>query len=299
MNAAINTFETANVALAIAFEAIKGAIKRNRKRTAHTLIQTGRKALQKAGIEIGPCGAGNVKTALPATYREVGATCPLACQFHPDHYDKPGLSPCYALHGNVNLHQQVAGEDALKSASTALLAMSARQAEIAHARNICETRRDFVKRVGNERVGARLHVSGDFVKDGVVDVDYIELLCEAADMVRKHFNVKGCVAYTYTHLPAAEFEVWRLLLKAHGIEVTYSKDDPKPEVLSGGSAVVWRHAQLDELKALAPAWLNVVPCPAQKRDDWTCSRCTLCSVGNSKTVVAFDPHGVKADAISH
>jgi len=286
--------------LGVVFSLVLGCIKRSKRGTADRIIQTSRIATKRAGIKMGPVGAQDEKTKVPGTYREVGRSCPTECRFHPVHFERASLfSPCYAVRGNVGIHSARGGADAQVSAISALVAMMARQGEIAIARKRSATHREFLAQVGNPRVGARLHVSGDFVKDGEIDAEYIGLLCEAADMVRGHFGVKGnaAVAYTYTHIPRERFEIWRMILKGHGIHVTYSKDNAVSEDFLGGEAIVYAHSEIEELRKLLPAYVTPVLCPAQTRKDWSCSRCTLCSVGNVGMLVVLDPHGSGARKI--
>ena len=92
-----------------------------------------------------------------ASYRKVGETCPTRCGFHPDNEtSKVHGRNCYALQGNVRLHQNRAAAD--------------------------DSDGDTVYRWVQglpPGSGVRLHVSGDVYKDDQFDAEYFTRLLEA------------------------------------------------------------------------------------------------------------------------
>lgn len=116
---------------------------------------------------------------------------------------------------------------------------------------------------------------------------------ELARLVRANRGKRG---FTYTHKPPA--------FRRNAAAIKAANEGGFVVNLSGNSL---RHA--DELKALAigpvvaivpedapetgitPAGNRYTTCPAQTRDDVTCSSCKLCSVGSRSIIVAFRAHG--------
>lgn len=219
----------------------------------HRFIGHGRELAADLDLPCAPVGAGNSKTGTPGTYRPVGPSCP-SC---------PLEAGCYARFGPVGLHQGRAPIDPLASATAATIAM------IAALRS---------------RTAARLHVSGDFYEHGKLCAEYIDLLVECASRVRRRFDFRGIIAWSYTHVDPDEFEPSRLQLAEVGIEVLYSG-------LHGpGGALVWPHARIGELRAELPN-LTTLACPAQTRSA-SCRDCGLCwQAWNRDLCIVFDPHG--------
>jgi hypothetical protein len=224
-------------------------------RTPEGLVSRARKWRKNAGIEADPFGVGNKKTGVPSTYRKVGPTCPVTC---------PWLeNGCYAQDGKVKMASDKSSDDTDRSLMAAAGAMAT------------------AAKLGTV---ARLHVSGDFLRDGKVDVGYVLGLLDIAEELQDR-GYEGIRAWAYTHIPPSEFEPYRALLQG-AVEVLYS------DVEEAGGAVVWEHSRIDELKARNPD-VQVVKCLAQttggSRD---CKSCGLCwKARDNDWLIAFDPHG--------
>lgn len=225
------------------------AAERGRKRTADGSLNR----MRALGTGLNPVGAGDEKTGVPGTYRPVGPTCPDSCA---------QKEACYALVGNVALHQRRSDADPVKGARTALAAVIA-----AH--------------VGGHSA-ARLHVSGDFGRtDDEVDA-YARALLGALRAARIVTGRTGVMAWTYTHHPRVRR--WVGLLKAAGLHVRYS-DVNGPN----GAIVVDRFSAGTMARVRAEGTASVAKCPAQLRNT-TCDACTLCWTRPDVTI-AFAAHG--------
>jgi hypothetical protein len=205
------------------------------------------------GIRPNPTGAENSKTGLPGSYRPVGKTCP-SCQFF--------NNGCYAQTGRTGIHEKNANRNMIQSLASAIIAMCMGQ------------------KLGTI---ARLHVTGDFYRDGKLHKNYIREVAKAADILCKIHGVSR-VAYTYTHATPAQFEKYRLLLGSSGVEVLYSD-----EMVAGG-AIVYPFAKLRKLRKQMPN-LKFVKCRNQL-DKSTCKACTLCfDAKKDGFTIVFNPHG--------
>lgn len=215
-----------------------------------------RKVCRAAGVEPAPFGAGNSKTAAPSTYRPVGPTCPASC---------PYLGRgCYAQSGRVALAAQRAddGLDAALAAAAAAMVWAARLGTL-----------------------ARLHVSGDFARDGAVDTAYVTAVADVASAVRERRGGTGPVAWAYTHLPDGP---WVETLRAAGVAVRLSDRLGKH-----GAIVV---ADREHARAVrTETGERVAVCPAQLRP-MTCAECRLCW-SRPDVTVAFLAHGSGAGAV--
>jgi hypothetical protein len=187
------------------------------------------------------------------TYRRVGETCPVDC--------KALVSgACYALGGNVGIHQRKSAQD------------------VTDGQRLKEWLGGLPR-----GVKVRHHVSGDFMRDGVVDVDYVK------DMKEGHKSRKDLQGWVYTH-------AWRDLSASEindteGLTVNASCDSVPDliEALERGwlaTLIVDEHAENFKLDN----GVRVVICPNQTHDV-TCSDCMLCFRKIRKTVVGFRLHG--------
>lgn len=230
-----------------------------------SFLHHGRKYLRSIGIEPDPVGSGNDKTRTFGTYRTVGTTCPSNCLFLETRV-------CYAMSGNVGIHQKRSSNQLLSSLGSVALALVAAV-------------KDSSK--------ARLHVSGDFIKDGdidnggnIIDKDYIDGICEISAVIRQHLNQPNRVlAWTYTHIPQSTFNPFREQLKASGIQVLWS------DSFGPNGAVVWSHETLDSLPDIQGA--KPIPCPQQTEKSESCKQCDLCSRAEQLNLcIVFDGEGV-------
>lgn len=230
-------------------------------------IKKCRKYFRSIGIEPNPVGVTNSKTQVPGTYRPVGPTCPDSCPFLGD-----GDGSCYAKFGPAGLAQKRASSLSVQGAASAAIAM-------------------VLAAYHGEK--ARLHVSGDFIalgNDGkIVDVEYIDALCQISASICQHLGVDSRVnAWSYTHIDRESFLPFHKQLKEAGINVVWS------DHAGSNGALVWDHEAIDELKDLLPPGVKAIPCPAQTHESVTCKSCDLCSrLAQLNRVIIFHAHGVK------
>ena len=215
-----------------------------------------RKMLRKEhGVEMNPVGIENRKTKVPSTYRPVGGTCPTTCQFLKN-------KSCYAMFGMVGVHEKRASNNLLPAITANCSAISVA--------------------IKNETI-ARLKVSGGWFKDGKLDKDYIFATAQVAKWFADKYNLKR-VAYSYTHADPDEFEPYRILLSACGVEVLYS------DQMQHGGTIVYPFEELRELRLARPD-TTFVKCRNQL-DKTTCKDCKLCfNAHNDGFTIVFKPHG--------
>ena len=220
------------------------------------LIAYGRAVAAELGLPCNPVGAGNAKTAVPSTYRPVGPTCP-PC---------PLAAGCYARYGPVSFQAARASSRALPSLAAAAVAMAAA------VRAECP---------------ARLHVSGDFFRKGILDASYAAGIAALARLVRGRSRGAAPAAWTYTRAPAGP---WIRELESSGVRVLRSG------AAAPGGAVVWPHDRLPELRTIRPG-LPLRPCDGQAygTDCRSCGRCW--SAECRSECVVFDPHGPGAKSV--
>jgi hypothetical protein len=132
---------------------------------------------------------------------------------------------------------------------------------------------------------ARLHVTGDLLRQGRLDRPYVEELYRTAKVLGG--SPSDPVAFSYTHVPGVE----ELLADLASVGVIIRQSD----AWIPGGAVVWPHSKLLEKRLQFP-WLRLVPCPAQQGIGVTCRKCGLCWRRLGLTIV-FDPHGASRSTI--
>lgn len=229
----------------------------SRLSTARRIVAHGRELAWDLGLQPNPVGADNHKTGVPGTYRPVGRSCP-PC---------PLERVCYARYGPAGWHQDRSTAELAASLSAAAIAM------VAAAKTVTL---------------ARLHVSGDFYRDGHLDEAYLAGLEMLAREVRARLFTDGPVAWTYTHAPPEIFEARRLTLEQAGVVVLYSGQS------GSGGALVHPHRKLEELAAKYPT-VRFRACPAQIHGA-TCRECRLCWRSRELGLcIVFDPHGPGAE----
>lgn len=136
-----------------------------------------------------PVGEGNRKTDTVGTYRPVGATCPTDC---------PLLGRgCYAQTGHTHLHQARTTDETEPAVTGAAIAM--------------------VRALRKGKL-ARLHVSGDFARDGVLDTVYADAI-EAVSSTLRELSGERWTSWAYTHLPDGP---WVDRLREAGVAVRMS-----------------------------------------------------------------------------
>lgn len=236
--------------------------------TPATNIGAMRRYFTARGVTPGPLGVGNAKVGGPSTYRPTSSTCPTQC---------PYWEGCYAFSSYTEIASRRATDD-----TQACLAAVMCAAVIGKS----------------DRKLVRLHTTGDFLRDGVLDAPYIEGLQAIGDwmLVQGHVNNDRRWAWTYTHahtnpdIGLSGAKALRASLGLFGVEVLLS------DVAVAGGAVAWPHSDIRELQALLPDGLRAVACPSQTHDDVTCHSCKyLCAkAGRLGDVIVFDPHGSSA-----
>ena len=192
-----------------------------------------------------------------ASYRKVGETCPTRCGFHPDNEtSKVHGRNCYALQGNVRLHQGRAGAD--------------------------DSDGDMMYRWIQSMPpgsGVRLHVSGDVYRNGAFDAEYFTRLCEA---FAARPDVSG---WMYTHAPMVEWLAMQAEAPAN-LAVNWSCDSLEEAQEQAAAGVVGLTAVLPKGATRAK---GVTICPEQT-SGIPCAQCKLCWKGDRKTIVGFLAH---------
>lgn len=215
--------------------------------------------VKNGGFPINPVGVGgNRKTQTPCTYRPVGPTCPSSCSFLD--------AGCYAQQGYTARFANLADPGAIASLTAAAVAYV------------------LAYRL---RTVARLHVSGDFLRDGELDQDYLEGLV-LLGLLMKRWCGAGVFGWTYTHATRDQLGLWTGRLRHTGGLVVRFSDE-----WAAGGAVVAKFDQVPELRRQHPG-LKLAKCPAQLAEkagrEFPCKVCTLCWTQPDLTIV-FAPHG--------
>lgn len=220
------------------------------------------------GLATNPVGGGNAKTHLPGNYRPVGASCPSSCPYLPD---EKGKSQCYATRGHVALAQKRSNTDLEKSLTSAAIIM--------------------VSAV-NTGTHARLHVSGDFFVNDVLDTEYIDGLMVIGKLVQRITGIFKVRAYSYTHAKGLADLRKIAKLKDAGIVVLQS------DSIVAGGAIIADWDKLPELRKRHKG-LHIVKCPAQMpavktrqgtEKKASCATCDLCITAKERNIcVAFKP----------
>lgn len=203
--------------------------------------------------------SGNSKTGpMPVTYRTAD-TCPTDCPFLPRSLG--GAGGCYGT-GRIF---GIAGKYAT------LMSESQAVAKLGRAPRDARFMRD--------------RVVGDLVTpDGSFDRDYVQAIARVAGKV-------GLTVFGYSH-------AWRLMSADDVAETSASgyvlnascetESDVREAVLLGLPTVLAGDSWTDGDMV---AGRRVVTCPAQTRDDVSCSTCGLCAKPNRACTVRFLVHG--------
>ena len=212
----------------------------------------------------------NVKLGsnVDATYASIKHSCPSSCKLKGQ--------GCYAMVGNVGIHSKK-----LEDGKATALQVAKEEAEA--IKNSHKGKKIF----GNF---LRLHVSGDARTTSAVSV-----LVQA---VRAWQARGGALAWSYTHAwRSVKRETWQQISVLASID---SFSEAKEAKLQGYTpAIVVSHFEND--KAFFKNDTKWIPCPAQTKDNVTCSSCKLCL--NDKKLkqinagIAFSAHGVLKNKI--
>jgi hypothetical protein len=200
----------------------------------------------------------NVKTGpIPVTYAD-RKTCPPSCPHFED--------DCYA----EGFHTRLAWNRAPT-----------------HGKPI-EGLAEFIRSMDHGQLW-RMNVAGDLPGKGET-VDAYEL----GQIVKANQGRRG---FTYTHKKTPDALKWVRHANAFGLTINLSADDAaEADTLADTQAgpVVCIVPMDTPAKSTTPAGRTIVVCPAQLRDEVTCSTCQLCQRADRKTIVGFLAHGNKA-----
>lgn len=216
----------------------------------------------------------NVKTGPILVTTSSAITCPDACPFK---RTADGVKGCYADGGPLAMHwkQVTLGRRGLPWVD-ALASLAA------------ELRRKGRGATWRHNQAGDLPGLGD-----VIDADALAALVKVNADASAH-------GFTYTHKPlvgSAQAEANLAAVQsanAAGFTVNASANnlthaDALADLGGVPVVVVVPHDAPDTLAT--PSGRKVVVCPAQRRDDVTCSSCRLCSRGERSVIVAFRAHG--------
>jgi hypothetical protein len=217
--------------------------------------------------------SGNSKTGhADVTYSAISKTCPNSCELKG--------KGCYAETGNIYF--------TLKRIEESGKDLSAYDIARQEAKAIDSSYNG--KAVPGTNL--RLHVSGDSrtVKGTRV----------LADAVRRWKVRGGNKVWTYTHawknVPRYEWGPVSVLGS-----ISKASEAKKVQEQGYAPALVVSEHKSDKVYLMEGSDVNWIPCPAQVRDDVTCSDCQLCMKGDElykKNIgIAFSAHGAKKNSL--
>jgi hypothetical protein len=214
----------------------------------------------------------NVKTgAIPVSTTEK-KSCPTSC---------PHITSCYAKSGPLALHwNKVSNKDRGSSWNT------------------------FINQIKQFDPGQlwRHNQAGDLPGAGnKIDKVKIQSLVSAN-------NAAQALGFTYTHKPvlgrdpvAKENKVIIKNANQAGFTINLSADNlaqaDKLVKLNIGPVVTLLPEDYED-KSITPAGNTVIVCPAQTRDNVSCSTCKLCANVNRSVIIGFKAHGTAKKAAS-
>lgn len=135
----------------------------------------------------------------------------------------------------------------------------------------------------------RHNVAGDLPGIGE-EVDPVAL----GEIVRANIGRRG---FTYTHKKSPEALHWASMATQWGFTVNLSADDAgDADALAetGAGPVVAIVPTDTPEKSYTPAGRTIIVCPAQTREDVSCSTCGLCARPDRAVIVGFRAHGTRA-----
>lgn len=191
-----------------------------------------------------------------ATYRKVGQTCPQECNLL--------NNGCYAQKGLVALHSGKKSE------------YSESDGEILYK---------WLKEMpDNKKI--RHHVSGDFLHDNEIDHEYIDY------MIKGHKERPDLDGWSYTHAWQRDEMDPLKLNDEDNLCVNASADslDDAIEAKQQGWPVTVVVPEDTEEAYLEYEGERVVVCPAQRKEEVSCSDCMMCANSDRESIVAFKKH---------
>lgn len=108
---------------------------------------------------------------------------------------------------------------------------------------------------------------------------------------------RGRRGFTYTHKKSPEALHWVGHANAWGFTVNLSADDAgdADALAETGAGPVVAIVPMDTPeKSYTPAGRTIIVCPAQTRDNVSCSTCGLCARPDRAVIVGFRAHGTRA-----
>ena len=135
----------------------------------------------------------------------------------------------------------------------------------------------------------RMNVAGDLPGQGE-ELDPVAL----GEIVRANIGRRG---FTYTHKKSPDALHWVAHANAWGFTVNLSADDAgdADALAETGSGPVCAIVPSDTPeKSYTPAGRTIIVCPAQTRQDVSCSTCGLCARADRQVIIGFRAHGTRA-----
>lgn len=134
----------------------------------------------------------------------------------------------------------------------------------------------------------RHNVAGDLPGEGEA-VDAAAL----GEIVKANIGRRG---FTYTHKKSLDAIEWAQQATAWGFTVNMSADDAgEADALADTGLPLTCIVPIDTPeKTTTPGGLPIVICPAQTRDNVSCSTCQLCQRADRAVIVGFRAHGSRA-----
>jgi hypothetical protein len=210
--------------------------------------------------------SGNKKTGLIPVSTSGSETCPSACPLK--------MKGCYAKSGPLGIHWSRLNSDAYVGLNW----------------------HEFCAKISALPRGQlwRHNQAGDLPgNDNQIDADLLAQLVAAN---------RGRRGFTYTHKPMTATNQF-LVRSANreGFTVNLSADNlneaDELKNLGVGPVVVVLPSDAPNTVA-TPKGHKVIVCPAQQRDDVSCSTCQLCQKANRSVIVGFRAHGAAAKHVS-
>lgn len=134
----------------------------------------------------------------------------------------------------------------------------------------------------------RHNVAGDLPGEGEA-VDAAAL----GAIVKANIGRRG---FTYTHKKSIDAIEWAQQATAWGFTVNLSADDAgEADTLADSGLPLTCIVPIDTPeKTTTPGGLPIVICPAQTRDNVSCSTCQLCQRPDRQVIIGFRAHGSRA-----
>ena len=134
----------------------------------------------------------------------------------------------------------------------------------------------------------RHNVAGDLPGEGE-SVDPAAL----GEIVKANIGRRG---FTYTHKKSLDAIEWAQQATAWGFTVNLSADDAgEADSLADSGLPLTCIVPMDTPeKTTTPGGLPIVICPAQTRDNVSCSTCQLCQRADRQVIIGFRAHGSRA-----